>query len=143
VAVIGLHKAREVIRLDDSEDSPEYILDLTDGSLEKKGDLLSGCVNDFYDIQEKINDESCDQREVMARLSKVYASVISAFLGRRAYNEIVAYVTDGDKSIRRSELNVLLSPVVLFLIGRYADVVRHREFEKASRKYLDEEPAAL
>lgn len=143
MAFSGLGKAREVIRLDDSADSPEYILDLTDSELDRKQELLQSCVNDFYEVQERINEPDCNMGELMAKMAAVYGAIIKAFLGKRAYREIVDFVTDGDKTIKRSEINVLLSPLVLYLIDRYVEVVRPREFEQAARKYLDEEPAAI
>lgn len=142
MAFNGINKAFEVIRLDDSEGSPTFRISFTDSSIMGKQALINSLRNDMEELGKRASDPETDMDRLQKDLAVCYGSIINAFLGKDATGVITEYVTDGE-DIPQSEINVLVSPLVLYLLERYAEVAMPAGMREAARKYLDEEPTAL
>ena len=124
---LNIRKARRTIRLNDDPDSPAYVLALTDSSMQEKGSMIATCVADFERYRTLFEDPEANLPELQKKLAVTYGALISAFLGRDAYREIVEYVTDGDPEVGEAEVNVLLTPLVVYLVAEYAETMEYDE----------------
>lgn len=132
--VLGLTKAYETIRLDESPDSPEYAIDLSDAAIGAKEQVLGAALADY----ERILAEG-DREELTA----LYRSVIVAMMGEEAYRDIVAYVGGG--VFGAEQVNLMLTPLVLYLLELFSAAVS-ANYAAAAAKYLrggDEGAAVL
>lgn len=130
---LGIKKAREVIRLDDSADSPEYVLDLTDTAVGKNLMEIRKCYRVYEKAQKtlKASEDGMLTPEMQDDLAKAYRKSIEILLGKKAYKEICEYVGEG---LDASELNMVLTPVVLYLFAQFNDVITANDSE-AVKKY--------
>ena len=125
MAIIGLKKAIEEIRLDDSPDSPVYHLNLTDIGVAEKASKLRANVRLYQDLQARLAAGVADEGDMDALLEElagVYEALISLMLGSEAYAEIVAYASGGH-DVEPKEMNIVLTPLVLYLFEKYNEVV--------------------
>ena len=131
---LGIKKAREVIRLDDSEGSPEYVLDLTDAAVGKHLSQIRRCYKVYEKAQASLKQSKDGQLspEMGEDLAKAYRKSIEIMLGKEAYEDICAYVGEG---LSPSEMNLVLTPLVLYLFEQFNDVVTAND-SKAVKKYM-------
>ena len=122
--VLGLRKAYETIRLDESPDSPEYVIDLSDAALGEKARVLGVAVADADRILEEGD---------RADVSELYRSVIVTMLGEAAYGEIVEYVGGG--MLEAEEVCLALTPLVLYLVELFNATVE-ANMGAAAARYL-------
>ena len=111
--VLGLRKAYETIRLDESPDSPEYVIDLSDAALGEKARVL--------------------EEGGRADVSELYRSVIVTMMGEAAYGEIVEYVGGG--MLGAEEVCMALTPLVLYLVELFNATVE-ANMGAAAARYL-------
>ena len=93
--VLGLKKAKQVIRLDDSEGSPEYVLDLTDEAIQSKAVILrdrfliqSEAVSAIQEDNGALGDKDRED------LIKLWKDIVETNLGDNAWLEILEYARD-------------------------------------------------
>ena len=125
MTIIGLKRAVEEIRLDESPDSPVYRLDLTDIGIAEKAAKLRANVRRYQDLQARLEAGVADEADMDALLEElagVYEVLISLMLGHEAYEEIVAYAANG-ADIEAKDMNIVLTPLVLYLYEKYNEVL--------------------
>ena len=144
MATIDIKKARQVIRLDDSEGSPEYTLDLTDKGIGRKIDSIRRHYAKYTQLKEKMDaaDAKRDGEAVdalMHQLAEVYEQIVSEMLGAEAYRDVVGYVGGGE--VEPWEMNAVLTPLVMYLLEQVNDAVTANKNE-AIMKYVKGRNAA-
>lgn len=137
--VIGLRKAVQEIKLDDSPDSPVYKLDLTDKSVIRKGKAVYSEFQKNKDALARVEEGSEAQEDIDA-MAHVWRSVIESTLGKKAYQEIFDYVTDG-QDIEINDALLLITPVVMYLLQELEAVVTANN-NSAVLKYARSKSAA-
>lgn len=135
--VLGLKKAKQVIRLDDSEGSPEYVLDLTDEAIQSKAVILrdrfliqSEAVSAIQEDNGALGDKD---REVLIKLWK---DIVETTLGDNAWLEILEYARDG-QDVKDTDMVMVLAPVVFYLMEQLTEVITLNS-NKAYAKYLQD-----
>lgn len=128
---LNLKKAVEEIRLDDSPESPVYTLDFTDMGITGKSERMRECLAGFAELQGKPIDQG--SAKVIA---DAYREVITVMLGEDAYGEIVDYVGGGTTAPEK--MNVVLMPLVLWLLDQYNDIVTVND-SRVVQRYLREQ----
>lgn len=135
--VLGLKKAKQVIKLDDSEGSPEYVLDLTDEAIQSKAVVLrdrfliqSEAVSAIQGDNGALGDK---EREVLIKLWK---DIVETTLGDNAWLEILEYARDG-QDVKDTDMVMVLAPVVFYLMEQLTEVITLNS-NKAYAKYLQD-----
>ncbi len=135
--VLGLKKAKQVIRLDDSEGSPEYVLDLTDEAIQSKAVILrdrfliqSEAVSAIQEDNGALGEKD---REVLIKLWK---DIVETTLGDNAWLEILEYARDG-QDVKDTDMVMVLAPVVFYLMEQLTEVITLNS-NKAYAKYLQD-----
>lgn len=135
--VLGLKKATQVIRLDDSEGSPEYVLDLTDEAIQSKAVVLrdrfliqSEAVSAIQGGNGALGEKD---REVLIKLWK---DIVETTLGDNAWLEILEYARDG-QDVKDTDMVMVLAPVVFYLMEQLTEVITLNS-NKAYAKYLQD-----
>lgn len=137
--ILGIKKAKQEIRLDDSPDSPVYTLDLTSKSVIKKGKEVYSDFQRNEKILKRIEDGSEDPED-LATMNHFYEKTITTLLGPDAYKEITEFVADGE-DVDDCDLIFLITPVVLYLLEQLGDVVTANN-SQAVLKYARSKSAA-
>lgn len=140
--VLNLKKARQEIKLDDSPDSPVYVLDLTDKSVVNKGKKIYSQFMEHQKEFERIEDGS-EEPEDIAFMEGFWRLIISTCLGDKAYQETVDYVKDGADGEGLDDKSILLiiTPLVLYLLEQIGEVVSANN-NSAVLKYARSKSAA-
>ncbi len=132
---LGIKKAKTVIRLDDSPESPAFELDLTSTGLAAASEKLAAAHGSYSKALAALKSGAKDAA-AMADIAACWREVIEAALGAEACDAIVAYVSDG-RDIEEAELVYVLSPVVVYLMGEISQALTANR-AKSFEKYLGE-----
>lgn len=135
--VLGMKKAKQVIRLDDSEGSPEYVLDLTDEAIQTKAVVL----RDRFLIQSEAisaiqNDNGALGEKERKVLIGLWKDIVETTLGEVAWSEILEYARDG-QDVKETDMVMVLAPVVFYLMEQLTEVISLNS-NKAYAKYLQD-----
>ena len=129
-----MHKAIEKIRLNDEPDSPEFVLDLTDESINRKSVMLAGCYATYTATMNALAN-GADAVKAKLTLSAIYKQAVIVMLGEEAYKTILEYLRNGT-NVREDELTLVMAPLVAYLFERFDDVLTMNQ-NKAVIKYLE------
>ena len=140
--IVNLKRAIQEIKLDDSPDSPVYILDLTDSKIASNVKRFKGMLEELGGIKNDL--DNLKKRDeiplgIRKRIAACYEDIITETLGSKAYKEILEYA--GGKNVKAEEVTTALSPLIIYLTGEINEAVRGNN-EGAFRKYLGEEYGA-
>lgn len=138
--VIGLSKARQRIRLSDEPDSPEFVLDLTSTALGKNLTAMVGLARRYVEISERREAaaEEGNEHAIVAALrdtAEVYRGIITIMLGKDAWEQVLAYVGDGEP-IELEEASIAIAPLAGWLLNRFNEILGVTR-RKAAAKYLE------
>lgn len=132
-ATLNLHKAVRKIRLDDSEGSPEFVLDLTDQAIVEKAAVYAGCAA-VYSKAVKDMEEQGLTDEVRQRLMSAYHVTVDAFLGEGAFDTITAWLCDGE-GVPPEQMTAVYAPLMVYLYEEYNAVLTVNR-NKAAERYF-------
>lgn len=139
--VIGVRKAVRRVRLDDEPGSPEFTLDLTDLGVSGKAERLRALWREYGDVQARLGAAGEGKPEGLLReAAAVYRRVIDEMLGEGAYEAIARYAA-GDEGVPTWNVNLALTPVVLYLFRCFDDALTANR-DEAVLKYLRGRDAA-
>lgn len=119
--ILNLHKAVRKIRLDDSEDSPEFTLDLTDKAMTQKAPVIAGCAAVYSKVVDDMKVEGLTD-EISQRLMASYHVTIDAFLGDGAFNAITRWLAD-DENIPPEAMTAVYAPLMTYLYNEYNEIM--------------------
>ena len=134
MTTLNMHKAIEKIRLNDEPDSPEFVLDLTDESINRKSVMLAGCYATYTATMNALAN-GADAVKAKLTLSAIYKQAVIVMLGEEAYKTILEYLRNGT-NVREDELTLVMAPLVAYLFERFDDVLTMNQ-NKAVIKYLE------
>lgn len=133
--VLGIKQAYKEVRLDDSPDSPVFVIDFTDAGLTKNVTKFRSLLGEMKMVQTELG-ELGESDKIPAHLKKAiaaaYRKIITEVLGKEAYQEIVGYVGCG--KVSAVEISTLLSPLVTYLCNEIREVIDVRQID-AMQKY--------
>lgn len=119
MVTLNVRQARQEIRLDESEDSPVYTVDLTDSNLIKAAGEIYARFLTIAPIIERMDEEEPSDED-MAAIAEEWEAVIVGVLGQQAYDDVVEYVGGGAD---RTQLNFVLAPLALYLIDLLDELI--------------------
>lgn len=132
--ILNMHKAVRKIKLDDSEGSPEFVLDLTDQAMQDNAVKFAGCAAVYGKITEDIDRDGLTE-EIKERLIACYHVTIDAFLGDGAFDTICAWLTD-DEGVPAEAMTAAFAPLMVYLYDEYHSVLTANRNMAVSR-YID------
>lgn len=112
MTVLGVMRQKQVIRLDETPDSPAFALDLSD----KK---VMELAEPFGKAHEAITGYVRSKGGDKAALANAYRTIVESALGPDAYAEILDYVTCGENDAENA--TIYMAPVATYILSRYAD----------------------
>lgn len=133
--VIGLKKTKQEIKIDDSPDSPSFVMDMGATSIWNNAQKLRSLLGDARKIElllseiDEGNQALAD--EAVARTNELYETIIDSYLEEGAYRQIVDYVSGGN----RADALFALAPLISFFTEKTVEVIG--ELDKgAKERYL-------
>lgn len=132
--IINMHKAIREIRLDDSEDSPTFTLDLTDKGMQSKAVAISGCCAVYLNLVKKMKENGITE-EISKQLLSVYRVAINVFLGEGSFDVISDWLVDSG-SVAPEEMTAAYAPLIEYLFSEYEAVMTANR-SSAVEKYLN------
>lgn len=143
--VIGLKKAAQQIKLDDSPDSPVFTLVLAGEQLGQKMTDMLVYAEEYLraneNLQEAVKDGDLDKAlAAQVELAEIYEGMVNTMLGANAWDEIVNWISGG-ASISVGDLVALLSPLIQYLIRTLNDTLGVTR-RQAHERYVEADNAA-
>ena len=133
--VIGLKKTKQEIKIDDSPDSPSFVMDMGATSVWSNAQKLQSLLGDARKIELLLNEIDEENQaltdEAIAKTNALYETIIDSYLEEGAYQKIVDYISGGN----RTDALFALAPLIEFFTQKTVEVIG--ELDKgAKEKYL-------
>lgn len=133
--VIGLKKTKQEIKIDDSPDSPSFVMDMGATSVWSNAQKLHSLLGDARKIELLLNEVDEENQaltdEAIAKTNALYEMIIDSYLDEGAYQKIVDYISGGN----RTDALFALAPLIKFFTDKTVEVIG--ELDKgAKEKYL-------
>ena len=133
--VIGLKKTKQEIKIDDSPDSPSFVMDMGATSVWGNAQKLHSLLGDARKIELLLSEIDEDNQaladEAVAKTNELYETIIDSYLEEGAYQQIVDYISGGN----RTDALFALAPLIEFFTEKTVEVIG--ELDKgAKEKYL-------
>ena len=133
--VIGLKKTKQEIKIDDSPDSPSFVMDMGATSVWSNAQKLHSLLGDARKIELLLNEIDEENQaltdEAIAKTNALYETIIDSYLEEGAYQKIVDYISGGN----RTDALFALAPLIEFFTQKTVEVIG--ELDKgAKEKYL-------
>lgn len=129
--VLNIKRAKQVIRLDGSPDSPRFVLDLTSGAVQQSATVI-------YNRWRAVDAAAATEDEQAA----LFRETVSDLLGEEAWGEIRAWITEGDEGLTDYDIALLVAPLANYLIDQVNEVVSLNQ-SAAFAKYLGAHEAEI
>ena len=100
--VIGLKKTKQEIKIDDSPDSPSFVMDMGATSVWGNAQKLHSLLGDARKIELLLSEIDEDNQaladEAVAKTNELYETIIDSYLEEGAYQQIVDYISGGNRT---------------------------------------------
>ena len=130
--VIGLKKTKQEIKIDDSPDSPSFVMDMGATSVWGNAQKLHSLLGDARKIELLLNEIDEDNQaladEAVAKTNELYETIIDSYLEEGAYQQIVDYISGGN----RTDALFALAPLISFFTEKTVEVIG--ELDKGAKE---------
>ena len=132
--IINMHKAVRRIKLDDTPESPEFTLDLTDDGMQRKAVAMAGACAVYRKLVQDCESNGITD-SIKERMAAIYHVIVDVMLGDGAFDKIMLW-TAGGTDVPAHEVTMAFAPLIAYLVDEY-DMVLTANKSEAVARYLD------
>lgn len=132
--IVNMHKAVRKVRLSEDPDSPEFLLDLTDRSINRNAPVLAGASTIYLKTIAEMKEKGSTE-ETSRRLISCYGVMIDTLLGEGAFAKITEWLVD-EGDVAPEAMTAVYAPIIEYLYSEFNMVITANK-SKGVEKYLE------